>query len=102
MIGTRDYVVDHGDVRAGGVYCAALVEEVADGAPGVEHHDGLAAEAEAQDGRGVVFGPFCEGEERLLEGKLVEVPEEEQRLWAWREGKGVRRTSGEVDQDRAE
>lgn len=38
-----------------------MVEEVADGAPGVEDDGGLAAEVEADDGGGVCLGPLGEG-----------------------------------------
>ena len=53
-----------------------VVEEVADGAPGVEDDGGLAAEVEADDGGGVCLGPLGEGEEGFLEGELVEVADE--------------------------
>ena len=60
-VGAWHHVLDQGDVGTGGIDCAAVVEEVADGAPGVEDDGGLAAEVEADDGGGVCLGPLGEG-----------------------------------------
>ena len=61
VVGAWKYVFHEGDVWARGVNCAAVVEEVANGAPGVKDDGGLAAEVEADYGGVVRFGPLGEG-----------------------------------------
>lgn len=89
MIGTGNNIFNQRDEWTRRVDPAALVEEVADCAPGVEDHGGLATEAESDDGRGVCFGPLGEGKEGLLERELVQITYERERFWTRWEGEEV-------------